>query len=364
MVTTKKGKEGKSNISFNAYYGMQNRWRQLDLMQRDEFAETIIALNNLASEKKYYKDNGFNKWLAAYRLGRSPYYPTLLSNANPNGMDYSTVETDWQDEVFVENAAIQNYHLSIDGGNDKDRYSISGSYFNQDGTIMGSNYERLSLRMNSTHKVRSWLKVGENLSFTTGTGRNAMNNNSSPGASILSAALAMAPWDPTHYPAGSVNLEGKDLGTQISASSNFRNVTNPFSMVYNSAPKNISERWVGDLFLEITPFKDLTLRSSVSMDMSNNRDKLFKSAYVYSDYDKSDKNFISSSMSRYRTLIFDNILTYAKDFDRHSFSAMVGQTAEEFNYTFIGGSGASILNQHPITGLSHNPLKIKATQAM
>ncbi len=344
MVTTKKGKEGKSNISFNAYYGMQNRWRQLDLMQRDEFAETIIALNNLASEKKYYKDNGFNKWLAAYRLGRSPYYPTLLSNANPNGMDYSTVETDWQDEVFVENAAIQNYHLSIDGGNDKDRYAISGSYFNQDGTIMGSNYERLSLRMNSTHKVRSWLKVGENLSFTTGTGRNAMNNNSSPGASILSAALAMAPWDPTHYPAGSVNLEGKDLGNQISASSNFRNVTNPFSMVYNSAPKNISERWVGDLFLEITPFKDLTLRSSVSMDMSNNRDKLFKSAYVYSDYDKSDKNFISSSMSRYRTLIFDNILTYAKDFDRHSFSAMVGQTAEEFNYTFIGGSGASILN--------------------
>lgn len=53
LVTTKKGKEGKSNISFNAYYGMQNRWRQLDLMQRDEFAETIIALNNLASEKKF-----------------------------------------------------------------------------------------------------------------------------------------------------------------------------------------------------------------------------------------------------------------------------------------------------------------------
>jgi len=52
----------------NGVYGMQNRWRQLDLMQRDEFAETIIALNNLASEKKFYKDNGFNKWLAAYRL--------------------------------------------------------------------------------------------------------------------------------------------------------------------------------------------------------------------------------------------------------------------------------------------------------
>jgi len=280
-------------------------------------------------------------------FGRSPYYPTLISNLNPNGMDYSTVETDWQDEVFQENAAIQNYHLSIDGGNDKDRFAISGSYFNQDGTIMGSNFERFTLRLNSSHKVRSWLKIGENLSFMSSTGRNAMNNNSSPGASILSAALAMAPWDPTHYPAGSVNLDGKDLSNQIAASSNFRNSRNPFSMVQNIEPKSNAERWVGDLYLEITPFKDLTLRSSVSMDMSNNRDKLFKYAYVYSDYDRSDKNFVSNSMARYNTLTIDNILTYAKDFGRHSFSAMVGQTAEEFNYTFIGGSGASILNPTP-----------------
>ena len=344
MVTTKKGKEGKSNISLNAYYGVQNRWNQLDLMQRDEFIKTIIALNNVNSEKVFFKNNGFNKWLNAYRISGSPYYPTLQSASNPNGMDYSTVETNWQDEVFVPNAPIQNYHLSIDGGSDKDRYAISGSYFNQDGTIMGSNYDRLTLRVNTSHKVRSWLKIGENLSFMTSKGRNAMNNNASPGASVLSAALAMAPWDPTHYPTGSVNNAGKDLSGQIAASSNFRNVTNPFSMVEMSEPMNKVERWVGDLSVEITPTKHLTWRSAVSMDLSNNSDKLFKYAYEYSSYDKSDKNFISSSMSRYSTIIFENTLNYNKDFGKHSISAMVGQTAEEFNYSSISGSGASILN--------------------
>jgi len=344
LVTTKKGKEGQSNISLNAYYGVQNRWRNLDLMQSDEFAKTIIALDNRASEKAFFRNNGFNSWLSAYRLGLSPYYPTVKSPTNPNGLDYENIETNWQDEVFVPNAAIQNYHLSIDGGTDKGNYVISASYFNQDGTIIGSNFERLTLRINSSHKVRSWLKIGENLSFMSSTGRNAMNNNSSPGASVLSAALAMAPWDPTHFPTGSVNIDGKDLSGQIAASSNFRNVTNPFSMVENSSPSNNVERWVGDLYVEITPIKNLVFRSSVSMDLSNNRDKFFKKAYEYSSYDRSDKNFIANSMARYSTLIFENIATYQKDIDRHSFSIMGGQTTQEFNYSFIGGSGASILN--------------------
>lgn len=336
LVTTRKGREGKSNISFNAYYGVQNRWRKLDLMQSDEFARTIIALNNVSSERNFFRNNGFNKWLTAYRLGRSPYYPVNL--------DYESVETDWQDAVFVPNAPIQNYHLSVDGGTEKSSFVISGSYFNQDGTIIGSNFERLTLRINSSNRVRSWITIGQNLSFMTSTGRNAMHNNSSPGASILSAALAMAPWDPTHYPAGSVNLNARDLGGQISASSNFRNVVNPFSMVENSSPSNNVERWVGDLHAEIRPIRDLVLRSSVSLDLSNNRDRLFKNAYEYSSFDKMDKNFIASSMSRYSTIIFENILTYQRDIGKHSFSIMGGQTTQEFNYSFIGGSGATILN--------------------
>jgi len=344
LVTTKKGKEGKSNISLNMFSGIQNRWNKLDLMKRDEFVKTIIDLNNLNSEKNYFRNYGFNKWLSAYRLGKSPYFPTVMTTTNPTGFDYSKVETDWQDQVFNANAPIQNYHLSFDGGTDKEKYAFSVGYFTQQGTIIGSDYERLTLRMNTSHKLRNWLTIGENLSFMSSTGRNAMNNNSSPGASILSAALAMAPWDPTHYSAGSTNLLGKDLSGQIAASSNFRNVTNPYSMVENSHPKSNVERWVGDVYVEITPIKDLLFRSALSLDLSNNRDKLFKESYEYSSYDKSDKNYLSSSMSRYSTMILENILTYNKSLGMHSLTAMIGQTSEEYNYYTIGGAGASILN--------------------
>ena len=344
LVTTRKGKEGKTNISLNAYTGFQNPGNKLDLMKRDEFVSTIIAMNNISSEKNFFKSNGFNKWLAAYRLGNSPYYPTLKSDVNPTGMDYANTETDWQGEVFNENAIVQNYHISFDGGTAKDQYTISAGYFNQDGTIIGSNFERFTFRLNSKHKMSSWLNIGQNLSFNTSTGRNAMNNNSSPGASVLSAALAMAPWDPTYYPQGSVNKFGKDLSGQIAASSNFRNVTNPYSMVEMSHPLNRAERWVGDVHIEITPFKGLLFRSAVNFDHSYVRDQLFKEAYEYSSYDQSDLNFLQSSTTRYNTMIYENTLTYNKSFSKHSLSAMVGQTTEEYNFYTIGGSGAQILN--------------------
>ena len=336
LVTTKHGKEGKSQISFNSYLGTQNRWKKLDLMKRDEFANTIVNLRNSRVEQDIYNNQGFSAWLQAYRLGSEVYYP--------ENFDYSKQETDWQDEVFNSNAPIQNYSLSITGGTEKNTYAISASYFNQEGTIIGSDYERLTLRLNTTYKIREWLKVGENLSYSNSQGRNAMNNNSSPGASILSAALAMAPWDPTHYPEGSVNNAGKDLSGQISASSNFKNVVNPFSMKENSHPQDISERWVGDVFLELTPIKYLTLRSDLSLDVSNNRHRLFKDAYVYSSFDKADKNYLEKSMSRYSTLLLENTLTYAREIGKHNFSGMFGQTTEEYNYNALSGSGAKILN--------------------
>ncbi|MDA3852697.1 MAG: SusC/RagA family TonB-linked outer membrane protein, partial [Bacteroidales bacterium] len=343
LVTTKKGGQGKAKVSVNSYVGVQNRWNDLDLMQRDEFAETIQRINPSASSMAKYQENGFNAWMYD-NVGTSPYYPILKTASNPYGMDYAAVETDWQDEVFKDNAIIQDHYISISGGDKESSYVMSASYFSQDGTVIGSDYERLTLRANTSMQVNRWLKIGENLSFVNSTGRNAMNNSSSPGASILSAAIAMAPWDPTHYPDGSINNQGKDLSGQISAASNFKNVTNPFSMVEHSYPENKVERWVGDLYIELSPFKHFTWRSTVSMDLANNRNKSFYETYEYSTYDKRNKNFLTSSMDHYRTIIVSNIANYSFDVNKHSFNLMAGQTSEQAEYYGLGGSGASILN--------------------
>ena len=335
LITTKKGStDGKVNVSIDAYAGVQTPWRKLDLMNASEFAYTLASLTS-ASQLEYLQENGINAWVRQYLIGTSRYYPSNLN--------YSAIDTDWQDEIF-RSAAIQNYHVSINGGNEKSQWSLSGSYFNQQGTIIGSDYYRATVRANSSHQVAKWLKIGENLTFMMSEGRNAMNNNSSPSASVISAELAMAPWDPARYPEGSVNTLGEDLSGQISAASNFKNVTNPLSMVENSEPQDKTERWVGDVFLEITPIKGLTFRSDVSLDLSNTRHRLFNYAYQYSEYDKNEKNFIERNMARYSTVIVENTLTYARDIRKHSFSVMVGQTNEEYNYYSIGGSGSSILN--------------------
>lgn len=337
LVTTKKGSsDGKVNVSIDAYAGIQNRWRSLDLMNASEFADFLSVASGDPSQSALLQSGGIDAWVRKYLTGKSAYYPTNL--------DYSKIDTDWQDVVFRKNAVIQNYHVSLDGGNDKGYWSMSANWFDQQGTIIGSDFTRTSVRINSAHDISKWLRVGENLTFMTSHGRNAMNNSSSPGSSILSAAIAMAPWDPARYPEGAVNRFDEDMSGRISAASNFKNVTNPLSMVEHSHPSDKTERWVGDIFVEIKPLKGLVLRSDVSMDLTNTRHKSFKDAYEYSDYDKAEKNFIESSVGRYQTMMVENTLTYSRDIKKHSFSAMIGQTTEQYQFETIGGSGSSILN--------------------
>lgn len=345
LITTKSGGEGKINISFDAYWGFQNRWKKMNVLGSRDFAETelrIGAMRNGAEEIAYYQQKGFTPWLNMYKLGNADIMK--ISEYYPINFNYADQETDWQDEVFVKNAFMHNYNLSFDGGNDKGHYALSASYFGQEGTIIGSNYNRFTLRLNTDYKVREWLKIGEHFSLVASGGRNAMNNSSSAGASIISGALAMAPWDPVYYPDGSVNKNGKDISGYYSAGSNFKNVTNPHQMAYNYEPNRKNERFIGDVFIEITPIKGLTIRPSISADYGLERNRNFGYPNIYTSYNASDLNSISSNMSRSLTLLEETTITYAREIGKHNFSVMAGQTWSEYNYYFMGGSGAAILN--------------------
>lgn len=349
IVTTKAGGFSQpTHISFNGYVGIQQRWKKLKVMNAREYADAYVGINGNAAAKRIYSEQGFNAWLNLYQgLRSSDYYPTVYNETtNPGGFDYSSVDTDWQDQVF-RNGLIQNYHLSIDGGTDRTTYSMSASWFDQEGIIIGSDYSRFTGRINSTFKAFPWLKLGENLTFMSSVAKNAYesgDNSESAGANILSAAFAMAPWDPARYPDGYTNRSGKDMGGQISAGSAYKNVTNPLSMVEYSHPKVNKDRFVGNVFLEILPISHLNFRSSFSFDYSITRDKSFADAYEISAYDKRDKNFLSSSMGRSSYWNNDNILTYDNKFGKHSLTAMAGFTLEEYNWYSIGNSGSSILN--------------------
>jgi len=342
LITTKTGGDGKVNVSFDAYWGFQNRWKKLDLMNSRDQALTelrIGAMRDGASAIAEYLNDGFMPWLKDWKLGSSEFYPT--------NFDYAAQETDWQDAVFKKNAFMHNYNLSFDGGSDKGHYALSSSYFGQEGTIIGSNYQRFTLRLNSDYNIFKWLKIGEHFTIMVSSGRNAMNNSSSAGASVLSAAMAMGQWDPIYYPKGSVNVDGADLSDRYSAGSNFKNVTNPYQMVYNTEPSSKSERAVGDIYLEIKPIDGLVLRPSVSVDYNIARNKGFTYPNTYTSYNYSEDNFLSTLMGRYCTLLEETTLTYSKQIGKHNFSLMAGQTWSEYNEYVLSASGANILNPIP-----------------
>ena len=342
IITTKTGSEGKVNVTFDAYWGFQNRWRKLDLMNSRDQALTelrIGAMRNGAGEISQYLNDGFTSWLQDWKLGTSRFYPS--------NFDYASQETDWQDAVFKPNAFMHNYNLSFDGGSDKGHYALSSSYFGQEGTIIGSNYNRFTLRLNSDFNICKWLKIGEHFNIMVQSGRNAMNNSSSAGASVLSAAMAMGQWDPVYYPKGSVNAYGDDLSDRYSAGSNFKNVTNPYQMVYNSEPSSKSERAVGDIYMEIKPVDGLTIRPSFSIDYNIARNRGFTYPNTYTLYNYSEDNFLSTLMGRYCTMLEEATVTYAKQIGKHNFSIMAGQTWSEYNEYVLSASGANILNPIP-----------------
>ena len=348
LVTTKKGETGQSHISFDMYVGIQNRWKKLDLMKRDEFVDTYLALNGRTAEVNRFNNLGFNEWLQQYKLGSDQHFAVALTEKYPDGLDYSTIDTDWQDEVFARNAVIQNYHVSIDGGTDKANYSFSASWFDQDGIIKSSDYKRLTLRANTSFQVKPWFKIGENLSYVYSWGRSTSADEANADSNLLSQAISMAPWDPTYYPTGAINNKGLDMSGKIAAPSNNKNVYSPMSSLSVSSPRNVYGRWIGDIYAEITPWEWLTYRADVSYDDVNYNHRLFKEKYEVSAYDQSDKNYLERSLAHYTTLVWENTLTFKKQLTAdHYLNAMVGQTSEEFNWYQISGSGNSINNPVP-----------------
>ncbi len=213
---------------------------------------------------------------------------------------------------------IQNYYLSFDGGTDKANYLMSINSFDQKGTLIGSFYNRLTLRLNTSFQVKKWLRIGENLSFTNSRSYNVQGNGNT---ALISSALSMAPWDPVMYPEGSLSgyprtrpQDQRDLSGRYSTPSLFRNVTHPYNQVFNSKPNNNNEDLVGNIFMELTPIKGLVVRGDVSMKLWKGRSRTY-TPVLDVIYNAITKNSVSASMSRTQQLTYETTATYKTTFN-------------------------------------------------
>src|SRR5690606_6915862 len=150
LVTTKSGQAGKIRVNYNGYYGVSAPARKLNLLNATEYA-------TLRNE-------------ALVADGGSPLF------ADPEALGEGT---DWQDEIFNNDARRQNHEVSISGGNEVSTFYASFGYLQQDGIVATdiSNYKRYNIRLNSEHKLAKWLTVGQNLGYANDKSTGLGNTN-------------------------------------------------------------------------------------------------------------------------------------------------------------------------------------------
>ena len=310
LITTKTGRTNtKLTVSYDGYYGFQNPWKKIPLLNAQEY----IMLTNEASI------NG----------GLGPKF----SQAQIDGF---TADTDWQDEMFYYNAPKQNHSLSFMGGSDKLEYSSSINYFNQDGIVSKgkSNFEKIGYRLNATGTF-GFFKLGGNVNLAGITSRGiATNDRYGLG---LNQALNMPPIIPVKFSDGTwATPESYGIGLQ--------EISNPVALASYNNSRTRTYKLVGGLFGEFDfgkiskALSGLVFKSSFGGEYAMvNTDTYTPEYYLdamhFSIIDKAYKGI--DIWSRWN---FENVLTYTKSFGVHNLTLMAGTAAFKDMHENLWGS--------------------------
>lgn len=309
LITTKKGKAGEGKITYDTYFGTQTIPKKLSVMNLRQFAEyqnSIVPEINAVT-------GGSQEIIQEFAN------PALLSEG-----------TDWQDEIY-QTGAVQSHQLSFSGGQDKTTYYISGSYFDQLGTLIETNFNRYTLRGSIDHEVKKWLSVG----FST----NLIRSNQKIGLSdgfdaVTSTVLYNSPASPVK------DVYENFVGQTRIGTSDFGNPFNPVAMATYRDVRNVTSRSFGALYAEVKFMEGLSLRNEVNYDFNLASDKAFQPLVTN---DSLQINIISPSKlreQRNNSLYWavKNYLNYTKSFNKHTVYVTLGHEAQASNYDYINAS--------------------------
>jgi TonB-linked SusC/RagA family outer membrane protein len=354
IVTTKKGRPGKSNITYDAYYGVQQPTRLLSMLNTDEYAQLTWAARKNAGA---VAANG-NPAHAQFGNGATPVIPDYIFPAgamegdprvaqdasgkyinysnNIDGSDFNKTKwmitkankqgTNWLDEIFNP-APIQSHNIGASGGNDNGRYGLSFNYFDQKGTMINTNFKRYALRANTEFDVNKRVRIGENvqIAYTERVGQpNGNSNESNP----TSFAFRIQPIVPVYDVSGTTfaGTRGTDLD-------NSRNPVADLWRNKDNRQKNV--RLFGNAYMEVDILDGLTAKSSIGVDYNLYN---FKN-YTIRDIESAESrgsNSLQTTNSYEWTWTWYNTLTYTKELEGgHRFNALVGvESIKDYFETF------------------------------
>ena len=240
------------------------------------------------------------------------------------GQDYeklSKTNINWLDKVYNDTAPLQNYELSVNGGTEKLNYYVSGSYYDQDGIAVGSTFERVGFRANVEAKANKWLKIGTNSMFAYQEVEQSDDGEYALWAPISASFFMLPYWNP-YKEDGSLALQddGSWKGT----------TENPLAWMANNPLSNKKYKLLSTFYAEVTPVKNLTIRSQLSADYGHTT-SFYQSFPSY----KPNNNYGGAQRSSFDmlNLMITNTANYRFMLnDVHSFNFMVGQEGENYHY--------------------------------
>ena len=350
LVTTKKGVKGKAKINYNFSYGWQNAWRKRDVTGATDYA--------ILQNEKYI--NG----------GQAPLYADPYNLTDVNGNAVTGFGTNWQKELFNDNAPIVQHDLSISGASDKVNYYLSMGYMKQEGIVGGnygqSNYDRLTLRSNTTYtlfdfsKERNFLNkldLGVNVGYMRvhNTGIEANSTWGSPlgSALYLSPILPVTITNPDVATAMEKQYSAYDLYKDANGNpytipgyfGSYQEQNNPIAMMQGHPTRNWSHKLMPKFSLDLQLFDNLKYHFAYSAELSFWG---YDAATIQKFYLSGNNNADHTSATSYKgdnsSWQVDNTLSYDKTIGKHSFGIVLGQSASKFKGSELGGGAWDLIN--------------------
>lgn len=332
LITTKRGKSGKTAINLNFYTGIQKIEKNIKFLSAKDFIGlTQEAINN--------DINVYNNESKLYGKDSSRYgnKGVLQAVGLFNPLPYTTgsgINTNWLNQI-LRTAPIRNYELSTRGGSEKTQFFISGSYFDQSGIIIENYLRRFNARLNLDHQATSHLSYGTTLSVTRSINKRSFNDNTYTG--VLTNALGASPLMPVYEKDGSYAQSGNYQVNWLS--------DNPVKSAKEVAAFTNTDRLIGSAYAEYKFTPALKLRSTWSLDYTNSKDNQYFSPLTVDAQAVGGKIYYSSFNNT--TWLNENILSYQKQLGAdHYIEALAGVTRQQSNSDQVAISGQGL----PTTG--------------
>ena len=338
IITTKKGKDGVLKVDFDAtasasFYA--NRTKTLNAYQfgeafwRANMNDLIYGTGTPIDPNKNNLGYHFD-W--KYDANGTPVLNSI--SMNPYLDPECTVragDTDWFDQV-TRTGSIQNYNVSISNGTEKGSSFFSFGYFNNNGTIKTTNFERFSGRANTEYKFfNGALTVGENLTMNYTDGVDAPGN-------IISNALQFNP----NYP---IYAENGEYAQTLGA---YSERENPVSILHNTQDNRYYMwRTFGDIHVNLNPFKGLNIRSTIGLDYSQKKQNFYTYPIANGKVERpADKSAVERKQEHWMRWMWNAVASYNHEIKEHRFDVMAGMEVNRQNYDWLSAKryGYDIFN--------------------